>query len=135
MNVGYLFINHIRSHTVELVDHGCDGLLISRDEPGGKNYRVAIFYLYAFVLIESHASESRHGFPLTPCGDDGHLVIRIISDLFLRDFEVFWKFDESQFLGYAHIGDHAPSIEDYFSAKCGRKRNNLLNSGNVRGEA
>ena len=134
MNVGDLFINHVRSHTVELVDQGCDGLLISGNEAGGKNHRVSILDLYVFVLIQGHAGKGRHRFSLTPGGDDGHLVIRIIADLFFRDFEVFGKVYESQFLGYAHIGDHAPSIKDHFSAKFGRKRNNLLNPGDVGGE-
>ena len=74
------------------------------------------------------------GSPLTSGGDDGHLVVGKIANLFFRNLQVFRNINESQVLGYAHIGDHASSIESHFSTERGREGNNLLNPGDIGSE-
>ena len=131
MNVGYVFVDHIRSQPIQLVDNRSNGLFIAWNEPGGKNDGVTLVYLYAFVLISGHSAQGAHGFSLAAGGNYHHLAVRKRFHFFFGNFKILGKMDKPVGPGNSHIGDHAFSIEDHFSAKLFRQGNDFLDSRDI----
>ena len=71
-----LFVDHVGTLAVELVDDLADGLLVAGDGGGGDDDPVAADDVDLLVGVEGHPVQGGHIFALASGGDDDHLVLR-----------------------------------------------------------
>ena len=108
-----LFIYHIRTLAVELIDDLGYRLLIAGNGGGGNNDPVAGGDLHLLVGIERHAVQSRHIFALRASGNDHNLILGQALDGSKIHNGALLDLQIAQLLGnFQHIL-HAPAGHGY----------------------
>ena len=70
-----LFVNHVSTFAVQLVDDSGNGLFVSGDGGSGNDDPVAGGDVHLLVGVEGHPVQGGHVFTLAAGGDDDHLVL------------------------------------------------------------
>src|SRR5690349_19260072 len=93
---GTVFINHIGTTTIEVIDHAKDRLLVSRNNARGEHHRIARLDACVLVVIDGSAREGGHRFALCAADKNADFLRIEVTNLTGMDERAFGNVQVSE---------------------------------------
>ena len=126
--------NDVGALAAQLVDDLRDCLFISRNGIGAENNGIVRLDGDFFVDICCHTGQGCHGFSLASCGDQHHLVIRVIPDLVDLYQRLIRNLQIAKLCCRTDDIDHTPAFHCHFSAVFVGRVDDLLYTVHIGGK-
>ena len=126
-----LFINHIRTQLVQMVNGPRNQLFVTGNRSCRNNHRITGHNVHFLVVIHSHAGQGTHGLALATGGNNHYLIRSIIARLVNINNLALRSLQIAQLLGDAHYIHHAAANNCHLAVIFHSRINNLLNTMHI----